>query len=278
MEAAALKEQLQLFRRNDISPSDIENPYEVALHMLRHIGSTDPVLRDELIYVTFATWIAHGVFSADQLREILHIAIDDEHLFYRLGEDGTDSVFTRTFSVLLIPPILSIDRQSPFLYKADIDRVQERLVTYLKDEKDIRGYVEDKGWAHAPAHGADAAEDLAQSSDIDRPGLKELMAALAVKIMESRTVYIYDEDQRIAHAVVTILHRNMLELNDIASWIDSLQRSDSRGTKTLQETSQQAMNVRVFLQTLYFMIRTEEAEPFTFVRQEMIKVIDKARL
>ncbi|MCM3174723.1 DUF2785 domain-containing protein [Paenibacillus sp. MER 99-2] len=278
MEAVALKEQLQLFRRNDTSPSDIENPYEVAWHMLRHIGSTDPVLRDELIYVTFATWIAHGVFSADQLREILHIAIDDEHLFYRLGEQGTDSVFTRTFSVLLLPPILSIDRQSPFLNKTDIDRVQERLVAYLKEEKDIRGYVEDKGWAHAPAHGADAAEDLAQSSDIDRSGLKELMAALAVKIMESSTVYIYDEDQRIAHAVVAILRRNLLELSEITSWIDSLQRSDSRGIQTLQETSQQAMNVRVFLQTLYFMIRTEEAEPFTFVRHEMIKVIEKARL
>ena len=278
MEAAALKEQLQLFRRNDTSPSDIENPYEVALHMLRHIGSTDPVLRDELIYVTFATWIAHGVFSADQLRDILHIAIDDEHLFYRLGEQGTDSVFTRTFSVLLIPPILSIDRQSPFLNKTDIERVQRRLVTYLKEEKDIRGYVEDKGWAHAPAHGADAAEDLAQSSDIGRSGLKELMAALAVKIMASSTVYIYDEDQRIAHAVVAILRRNLLELSEITSWIDSLQRSDSRESQTLQEISQQAMNVRAFLQTLYFMIRTEEAEPFTFVRQEIIKVIDKARL
>lgn len=278
MEAAALKEQLQLFRRNDTSPSDIENPYEVALHMLRHIGSTDPVLRDELIYITFATWIAHGVFSADQLRDILYIAIDDEHLFYGLGEQGTDSVFTRTFSVLLLPPILSIDRQSPFLNKVDIDRVQERLVTYLKDEKDIRGYVEDKGWAHAPAHGADAAEDLAQSSDIDRSGLRQLLVALAVKIKEPSIVYIYDEDQRIAHAVVTILRRNLLELSEITSWIDSLQRSDSRETQTLQEISQQAMNVRAFLQTLYFMIRTEEAEPFTFVRQEIIKVIDKARL
>lgn len=278
MEASALKEQLQLFRRVDTSPSDIENPYEVALHMLRHIGSTDPVLRDELIYVTFATWIAHGVFSAAQLREILHIAIDDEHLFYRLGEQGTDTVFTRTFSVLLLPPILRMDRQSSFLNKADIELVQGRLVTYFKEEKDIRGYVEDKGWAHAPAHGADAAEDLAQSSNIDRSGLRQLLAALAVKITEPSTVYIYDEDQRIAHAVVTILRRNMLELDDIASWIDSLQRSNSRGTQTLQETSLQAMNVRVFLQTLYFIIRTEEAEPFTFVRHEIIKVIEKARL
>ncbi|WP_145050158.1 DUF2785 domain-containing protein [Paenibacillus xylanexedens] len=278
MEASALKEQLLLFRGDDTLPSDVENPYEVALHMLRHIGSTDPVLRDELIYVTFATWIAHGVFSAAQLREILYIAIDDEHLFYRLGEQRTDSVFTRTFSVLLIPPILSIDRQSPFLNKTDIERVQERLITYLKEEKDIRGYVEDKGWAHAPAHGADAAEDLAQSSNIDRSGLRQLLVALAVKITEPSTVYIYDEDQRIAHAVVTILRRNMLELHDIASWLDALQRSNTRGTQTLQETSQQAMNVRVFLQTLYFMIRTEEAEPFTFVRREIIKVIDKVRL
>ena len=104
MDALTLKQKLQHIQSSNHSIDHEEQPYELALYMMKHIGSTDPVLRDELIYVTFATWIGQGVFSEDQLRHMLQLALDDQHLFYAIGEQGTDSVFTRTFSVLLLPP------------------------------------------------------------------------------------------------------------------------------------------------------------------------------
>lgn len=135
MDALTLKQKLQHIQSSNHSIDHIEQPYELALHMMQHIGSTDPVLRDELIYVTFATWIGQGVFSEDQLRHVLQLALDDQHLFYGIGEQGTDSVFTRTFSVLLLPPILNVDRQRPFLDKEDIAGIHHRLTTYLECEK-----------------------------------------------------------------------------------------------------------------------------------------------
>lgn len=138
MDALTLKQKLQHIQSVDLSIDNVEQPYELALYMMKHIGSPDPVLRDELIYVTLATWIGQGVFSEEQLRDVLQLSLDDKHLFYGIGEQGTDSVFTRTFSVLLLPPILSVDRERPFLNKEDIAGIHHRLTTYLECEKDVQ--------------------------------------------------------------------------------------------------------------------------------------------
>lgn len=277
MDALMLKQKLQDIQSANQSIDLVEQPYELALHMMKHIGSPDPVLRDELIYVKLATWIGQDVFSEDQLRHVLQLALDDQHLFYGIGEQGTDSVFTRTFSVLLIPPILNVDRQRPFLNKEDIAGIHHRLTTYLVCEKDVRGYVDDKGWAHAPAHAADAVEDLAQSPYLMRTDLQELLHALTVKITESSVVYLHDEDQRIAHAVMTILRRNLLEQKDNKVWIDSLHPGDKAENRSLLENSQMGLNVRLFLQTLYFAIRTEVAEPFPAVRSMILQVLERVK-
>jgi hypothetical protein len=82
--------------------------------MLHHIGSTDPELRDTLIYATLATWITQDTFTSDELKPLLQNVLNDKHLFYCIGEENTDSVFTRSFSVLLIPPLLGTHREKPF--------------------------------------------------------------------------------------------------------------------------------------------------------------------
>ncbi|MGQ8873773.1 DUF2785 domain-containing protein [Paenibacillus sp. TSA_86.1] len=277
MDAMTLKQKLQQLRAMDFAADQIEQPYELALYMMQHIGNPDPVLRDELIYVTLATWMGQNVFSDEQLKNLLDLALDDDHLFYRIGEQGTDSVFTRTFSVLILPPILGIDRQRSFLQRENMAWVQQRLIAYLKSEKDVRGYVEDKGWAHAPAHAADAVEDVAQSTYLESAELLELLHALSIKVTESSRAYIYEEDQRMAQAAVTILSRNRIEQAELAAWIESLQterNGDAKEDKTLQEMSQMSLNIRMFMQSLYFAIRDKEAEPFPAVRSLLLKAMD----
>jgi len=277
MDVITLKQKLQQIRAVDFATDQMEQPYELALHMMRHIGSPDPVLRDELIYMTLATWIGQNIFSDEHLKHLLNLALDDEHLFYRIGEQGTDSVFTRTFSVLILPPILSIDRQHSFLKQEDMVLVLKCLTAYLKGEKDVRGYVEDKGWAHAPAHAADAVEDLAQSPYLKGAELQELLHALSIKVMESSAAYIYDEDQRMAQAAVTILSRNLLEQEELAEWIEQLQSKRSgvaNEGRTLQEINQMSLNIRLFMQSLYFAIQDNKAEPFPEVRLLLLKALD----
>jgi hypothetical protein len=114
MQTEQLREKLRLIARQDYQTTKIEID-ELLPSMLQFSGSPDSELRDKLIYSTLATWIYRGMFTPDELQMVLQQALDDEHLFYKLGEENTDSVFTRAFSVLLVPPILWCHRQQPFL-------------------------------------------------------------------------------------------------------------------------------------------------------------------
>lgn len=96
----ALKDQLQIIASNDFQLPDGLDRWMLAQEMLAHLGAIDPELRDDLIYRILSRWALRDQFTTDQLRQLLNIDTGDRHLFYRLGEKETDSVFTRTFSML----------------------------------------------------------------------------------------------------------------------------------------------------------------------------------
>lgn len=106
-----LKQQLRTIVDHNYMLSQETDAFQLAQSMLAHIGTVDPELRDDLIYATLATWIMKPMFTPDQLRWLLNCSMDEEHLFYRIGEQATDSVFTRTFSAL--PSTAAPDPASP---------------------------------------------------------------------------------------------------------------------------------------------------------------------
>lgn len=66
----------------------------------------------------------------------------------------------------------------------------------MQEERDYRGYDEDKGWAHAIAHGADALDDLAQCSELDQADLFTILDLVYDKITITERVYSDGEDER----------------------------------------------------------------------------------
>nr|WP_242069344.1 DUF2785 domain-containing protein [Paenibacillus dendritiformis] len=84
-------------------------------------------------------------------------------MFYRIGSEGDSTVFTRSFSVLPIALILRRHRQKPFLDLAEFQQVKHSLISYVQEEKDLRGYVNEGGWAHSAAHAADALTELVRA-------------------------------------------------------------------------------------------------------------------
>jgi hypothetical protein len=113
--------------------------------MLAHLGSIDPELRDELIYRVLVKWARAGRFSPDQYRAMLNIVLDEQHLFLGLGERDTDSVFMRAFSVLISTLPVYYHRLTPFLTPDEVRSTLPKVLAYLSQEKDWRGYVEVKG-------------------------------------------------------------------------------------------------------------------------------------
>ena len=109
--------------------------------MLVHIGSPDSQLRDNMIYQTFCQLILETKIDDQLLGEILELCVSDQFLFKGIGEKDTDSVFTRSFTSLLIALILYQDNRNDFLTEAKVNEIKDKLISYVNLEKDVRGYV-----------------------------------------------------------------------------------------------------------------------------------------
>ncbi|MFC7373491.1 DUF2785 domain-containing protein [Fictibacillus iocasae] len=246
-EATRLKERLQDLGGNLVQK---EEAFELALEMMQHIGDTDPDLRDKLIYTKMFHMIKAQLFTNSELEHLLILSVDDQHLFFRLGEEGTDSVFTRTFSVLITALVLNRHNENPFLSDAVFQEVKSRVFQYARRERDIRGYVEHQGWAHSVAHMADCLDELALNEAAGKDDLTEILHIAQQKMMESRLVFDTEEDERMATAVVMVLKRGLHSYEELIAWLESW--SDYKKTEDYNENFTVKINAKHFLRCLYF--------------------------
>jgi hypothetical protein len=255
----ALKDQLYDLVDNDFALPEQAKVMERAKEMLPHLGSTDAELRDDLIYSTLATWILAGKFEDDDLKELLRQMLTDEHLFFKLGESNSDSVFMRSFSMLLIPLILIQHRKRPFLMPYDLRELKVKLLDYLEREQDLRGFVvdDDKGWAHAVAHAADGLDDLVQCQEMGSEELLEILQGIQRKVAEPQVVFVHAEDERLVTAVLAILGRKLLKQPDVKAWFDAFVPL-AQQKEPFPDCYRQAQNVKNFLRSLYFRARKPE--------------------
>ena len=191
--------------------------------MMKYIGSTDSELRDGLISAAFYYWILERVlFTPEQMRHLLQSALDDEHLFYHIGENGTDSVFTRTFSMLMLPLLLIVHRdKQAYLSREEVMGVKTAVLHYLQQEQDLRGYVAGPGWAHAIAHASDALDDIVQATELGAADLQEILEGIRGAMCRPERPFTHEEDERMVTAVVAAYKRNLLPDSAWESWIRS---------------------------------------------------------
>ncbi|HMB22518.1 MAG: DUF2785 domain-containing protein, partial [Chloroflexota bacterium] len=194
----------------------------------------------------------------EQLRSMLPVILDEGHLLYKVGEQDTDSVFTRAFSVLLLPLLLITQRTHPFLSASEIYQVKEKLLYYLRNERDRRGFVAAKGWAHATAHGADALDDLAQCPEMNKADLVDMLAVVYDMVCEKDMGYVCLEDERIVTAVLAIMKRQLLSDTEITQWLQGFADRVLPVTTPPQRHIIR-VNVKSFLQSLYFRLQWEQA-------------------
>ena len=252
-----LKEKLQALAQEDFHLSRREDLAELIPAMLKYIGSTDSELRDDLIYTAFDAWIlAEPVLDPDQLRGLLPVILDEEHLRFRLGEQETDSAFTRTFSVLALPLLLIRHQSQPVFSAAEIQTIQRQVLHYLEQEKDRRGFVIGKGWAHGVAHAADALDDLAGCAELTQADLLAILAAVRQAVCVHSIYYTCGEEERLATAVISVLKRNLVPDAELIAWVEGF--ADAvLAVPALPERLWIRGNVKNFLQSLYFRLGWE---------------------
>lgn len=237
----------------------------LTTELLTKLGSTDPVWRDELAYPILEQWIHRGYYSPADLRELAAEML--ANLRVGLGEHGTDSVFLRSFSALILMEIVGCDNEMHVLGSADITAYLDAALAYLAGERDLRGYVQEKGWAHAVAHTADLLMMLAKSRHLAALDLRRLLDGIAAKVRERVPhVYLYAEDERLAYAVVSVLRRDLLDLGFLRAWVGQFALHDGGKPWTPDDMTTYAgactyANVRTFLRSLSFQLALAEHPP-----------------
>lgn len=235
--------------------------------LFSYIPSADPDLRDGIAYEIFANWIETEPYQASQLRGYLTQLLDN--LQIGLGEPESDSVFGRAFSVLFLAEVIHRDNQQPYLESHEVKETLNQVLAYLAAERDPRGYVPVKGWAHALAHTADTLMVFARSPHIDETGLLSILKAISEKMRSATNwVYIHGEDDRLARATVTAFARETLTLDQIKSWLENL-TTGWKGAWDNEDQSRAYFNARNLLRAIHLCILQTKDLP----RQEELSAL-----
>jgi len=223
--------------------------------MLDNIGSVDPELRDTLIFNSFGKLILEDYLTISQMKHILDVCFNN--LFFDIGQQVSDSVFTRSFSALVMALILEKDREKRFLPDDIATELIDGSMKYLQLEKDIRGYVEGKGWAHSIAHGADLLAEAIRHPCFKIQLSSECLETIKLCLFKDNPdelPNVDDEEERLIFAVEALMEKGMT-YSDIDIW--TLAISDE--LKELAETEgysieffRKKTNVVNFLRAFYF--------------------------
>lgn len=236
------------------------------------LADPDPHVRDDLACTTVSTWIEQGVY--DDLLTGLGDGMA-AGLTVGLGEPVGDGVFRRSCSALVLAACIDRDTTSPCVPDAQILIWGDRLATWLLGERDLRGFVPTKGWAHAIAHGADAIGALGASPHLGGAEQHVMLDVLAERlIMPTDVLLTAGEPDRCAAAVLRILRREQITGVDLEPWVESLTRAAEAPSDSADPTQPDrvaAANVQQFLRALYVLLSL--ATPAPAVRADLLLLL-----
>jgi hypothetical protein len=247
--------------------------------LLTQLGSTERAFREELVYPILDAWICRGYYSADDPGKM---AVQLSHnLTKGLGEQGTDTVLLRSYSLLTLTSIIYEDGRQRWLEKGLVAQLLEEALVHLGAEKDLRGYDNEQGWLHVIAHSADYLFAFALHPLIEAHDLEHIMHAVAAKISEPVThVYLYSEDERLTRTVMGVLQRDILPLTFFVEWLQQLIHLQGRTALDADFESGELMkivrsetetcarhNIKQLLTSLYFQLLAPGFAHLSFVHE-----------
>ncbi|WP_134768630.1 DUF2785 domain-containing protein [Nocardioides sp. 1609] len=224
------------------------------------LGDPDPVRRDATAYPTLATWVERGVYD-----DLLPALGDGMAVGLRtgLGLVEDDTVFRRSFSALVLAECVLRDNNRPLVLGGKVLQWGDAIATWMLRERDLRGFVPGKGWAHAIAHGADALGTLAQSPHFGPPELTVVLDVVAdVLCARVDRLFSNGEPDRLAAATMYVLRRNQLPIEVLEPWVNRITehaRRPARGDRRDPHLS--TGNAQAFLRALYLQLALGNRPP-----------------
>lgn len=243
---------------------------DLTAELTRMLGDPDPAQRDGTAYPTLTTWIDRGVYDdllaglGDGMAIGLQVGI---------GEVGTDTVFRRSFSALVLGECIARDNHRPLLPGGKILEWGDRLAAWLLRERDLRAFVPGKGWAHAVAHGADSLAILASSPHLAQPELTVILDVIVDRVLlRVDRLFTNGEPDRLAFATMNVLRRNVVPLRVLEPWVRRLAvAASTRSTYDGRDPYLLGGNAEAFLRALYLQLAMGARPPQ--VRSDLLLVV-----
>ncbi|MBI5932624.1 MAG: DUF2785 domain-containing protein [Chloroflexi bacterium] len=231
----------------------------LTAELFSHLSSLDPELRDDIAYVTYANWLKQGQYPLDQIR--VHVTRLFGNLQHGLGERESDSVFLRSFSALFLAEITHNNNKKPQFEPHETAELLNHALAYLAAERDPRGFVPVKGWAHALAHTADWLMVLAKNPHLDAASLLRILEGISTKLKNSTDwVYLHGEDDRLSNAVLSVFKRGLVPAEQVKAWLAALS-ADWQGAWMDEARTRAFFNVRNFLRAVHLALVSTDDFP-----------------
>jgi len=239
-------------KENDFSFPEGQSAPALKEELFTNLASTDPELRDTIGLEAFYHWLKQGIYSVEEVHNLIPRLI--VNLQNGLGETEDDSVFLRSFSALWLAVIVEHDIEKSILEKEEISSIVEVACPYFTAERDLRGLVPEKGWAHAIAHTSDLFCALARDPQTDVQDHIKILDCIANKIKAAtHWIYLYGEDGRLARAAIAVFIRETLTPEQIQAWLASLS-ADWTGAWWDEGRTRAFFNTRNFLRAIHWRI------------------------
>jgi hypothetical protein len=194
----------------------------LSREVLALLGSTDPELRDGVGYEAFVSWVYRDELLHPAELESLRLTLMSSARA-GLGDAEADGVFERSFAVLDLSVLAAEDLKQPFLSATEFQELLSLALDVLARERDLRGYVPGKGWAHATAHAADLLKFLARSPHLTPGDGARIVSQIAERLRTAHQVFVWGEDARLAAALLALLARPNFESAPFNAWFVRLE-------------------------------------------------------
>jgi hypothetical protein len=148
-------------------------------------------------------------------------------------------------------------------------------MSWYSRERDLRGFVPGKGWAHAVAHGADALGALARSPVLGRLELTVILDVIADRLLTpTESFFVCGEGDRLAYATMHLLRRDILGIDVLEPWVARLAAGAVGRGSVDRNPYLVAGNVQSYLRSLHLQLALNTASAgHPAVRSDLLLVL-----
>lgn len=229
-EATDIKERVLNWQQTLYAGQPVAISNQDVLDLMNSLRQTDPAVRDKGAFFFISDGLQNNVFKPNQLLLMVRYLLQDNVLFNHITETENDGVFYRSFSIFILSMLHYANRKGNvhFISEEVAETLFLNFATYIALEHDTRGFVGEKGWAHAFMHIGNLLDELVHDETLPRADKIFLLTILVERLKRLDTPLIMGENRRLIGFVADLVKTNELYsqyfLKQLKQWRQEMTR------------------------------------------------------